>query len=234
LGQFADEEHIPVVRFTKTDRKIERMRPYLVAQAATGRSGVAAIGVAQEFASVSTGTQRDAPNVIPWFSFAKADRRVTCCYFYLWDIDFGPAFIKICAHFPYPAKIWRPCRSARRPGERTGRRTPGLVVDRLAESRGERTASAATNLHGIAAGDLATVRNLRKLMLRSRANALVSVRRVTEINAGRKTAGVDGKVALLRQPRLHWPTGRSTVPARGPLSPSSGCISARLTESNVR
>ena len=34
-------------------------------------------------------------------------------------------------------------------------------------------------------------------MLRSRANALMSVRRVTEINAGRKTAGIDGKTALL-------------------------------------
>jgi N-terminal domain of reverse transcriptase len=47
------------------------------------------------------------------------------------------------------------------------------------------------------AGDLARVRNLQKLMLRSRANALMSVRRVTEINAGRKTAGIDGKTALL-------------------------------------
>ena len=46
------------------------------------------------------------------------------------------------------------------------------------------------------AGDLAKVRNLQKLMLRSRANMLISVRRVTEQNAGRKTAGVDGKVAL--------------------------------------
>ncbi len=46
------------------------------------------------------------------------------------------------------------------------------------------------------AGDLAKVRNLQKLMLRSRANALVSVRRVTEVNAGRKTAGVDGKVVV--------------------------------------
>jgi RNA-directed DNA polymerase len=46
------------------------------------------------------------------------------------------------------------------------------------------------------AGDLKRVRNLQKLMLRSRANALISVRRVTEINAGRKTAGVDGKVVL--------------------------------------
>jgi RNA-directed DNA polymerase len=46
------------------------------------------------------------------------------------------------------------------------------------------------------AGDLAKVRNLQKLMLRSRSNALVSVRRVTEVNAGRKTAGVDGRIVL--------------------------------------
>ena len=46
------------------------------------------------------------------------------------------------------------------------------------------------------AGDLARVRNLQKLMLRSRANTLVSVRRVTERNAGRLTAGVDGELVL--------------------------------------
>jgi RNA-directed DNA polymerase len=46
------------------------------------------------------------------------------------------------------------------------------------------------------AGDLNKVRNLQKLMLRSRSGALVSVRRVTEVNAGRKTAGVDGRVVL--------------------------------------
>lgn len=45
-------------------------------------------------------------------------------------------------------------------------------------------------------GDLKKVRNLQKLMLRSRANALLSVRRVTELNAGRKTAGVDGHVVV--------------------------------------
>ncbi len=49
------------------------------------------------------------------------------------------------------------------------------------------------------AGDLKKVRNLQKLMLRSRANALVSVRRVTEVNAGRKTAGVDGQVVVMDQ-----------------------------------
>jgi RNA-directed DNA polymerase len=45
-------------------------------------------------------------------------------------------------------------------------------------------------------GDLATVRNLQKLMLRSWSDTLVSVRQATQRNAGRKTAGVDGQVAL--------------------------------------
>ena len=46
------------------------------------------------------------------------------------------------------------------------------------------------------AEDFKKVRSLQKLMLRSRANALLSVRRVTQLNAGRMTAGVDGKVVL--------------------------------------
>jgi hypothetical protein len=106
VARFAQDNHIAVVRFAKTDRKIEIMQPYLKAQAATGRSGVAAIGVAQEFAPVFTGTERPTSNGIPWFTFTKKDRRVSCYYFYLWDLDFGPAFIKVCSYFPYPAKIW--------------------------------------------------------------------------------------------------------------------------------
>ena len=45
-------------------------------------------------------------------------------------------------------------------------------------------------------GDLKRVRNLQKLMLRSRSNTLVSVRQVAQRNAGRATAGIDGQVAL--------------------------------------
>jgi hypothetical protein len=82
------------------------MRRQLAAQAATGRSGVAAIGVAQEYQNVFAATQRQGSNGVPWFSFTKADRRVSCFYFYLWDVDFGPAFIKVCAYFPYPIKVW--------------------------------------------------------------------------------------------------------------------------------
>jgi len=50
-------------------------------------------------------------------------------------------------------------------------------------------------------GDLAKVRSLQKLMLRSRSNTLLSVRQVTQRNAGRKTAGIDGEVALTSESR---------------------------------
>jgi RNA-directed DNA polymerase len=52
------------------------------------------------------------------------------------------------------------------------------------------------------AGDLARVRRLQKLMLRSRSNTLVSVRRVTERNTGRLTAGIDGEVVLTPEAKM--------------------------------
>ncbi len=110
VAKFARDNEIAVVRFDRGDRKIEVMGPYLEAAAAGGVSAVAAIGVAQEYAKVFTGTAREGrgggEGGAPWFSFAKADRRVTCYYFYLWDADFGPAFVKVCCYFPYPMKIW--------------------------------------------------------------------------------------------------------------------------------
>jgi len=51
------------------------------------------------------------------------------------------------------------------------------------------------------AGDLKKVRNLQKLMLQSLSNTLLSVRRVTQLNAGRHTAGIDGEVALTPRAR---------------------------------
>jgi hypothetical protein len=106
VGAFAEDEHIPVLRFGKDDRKIDVMRRYVLAQARTGRSGVAAIGVAQEFQNVFLGSKHDRGGGLPWYSFTKADRRVSVFYFYLWDAEFGPGFIKIATYFPYPMKVW--------------------------------------------------------------------------------------------------------------------------------
>jgi hypothetical protein len=62
--------------------------------------------VAQEFQRVFTGYDRASQPGAVCYGFAKADRRVSVYYFYLFDEDFGPAFIKICTYFPYPMKIW--------------------------------------------------------------------------------------------------------------------------------
>jgi hypothetical protein len=74
--------------------------------AATGRSQVVTIGVAQEYQRVFTGTKDQTPTGAVWFSYNRTERRVTCYYSYVWDNDFGSAFIEICAYFPYPGKIW--------------------------------------------------------------------------------------------------------------------------------
>jgi hypothetical protein len=52
VARFAAEGGIPVVRFGKDQRKAEVMRPYLEAAEASGRPGVVAVGVAQEFQRV--------------------------------------------------------------------------------------------------------------------------------------------------------------------------------------
>jgi hypothetical protein len=107
VASFAQANHIPVVPLKAADRNIEVMRPYLERAAETGRSQVAAIGVAQETQRVFLGRKRDTdPARCPQFSFDKKDRRVTVYYFYLWDAGFGPAFIKVCTYCPWPVKIW--------------------------------------------------------------------------------------------------------------------------------
>jgi RNA-directed DNA polymerase len=69
-------------------------------------------------------------------------------------------------------------------------------------------------------GDWPKARNLQKLMLRSWSNTLVSVRQVTQRNAGRRTPGIDGDVALDSPSRMrlavrvHRATGWQPLPAR--------------------
>ncbi|MFZ0049643.1 MAG: hypothetical protein WAL16_27700 [Streptosporangiaceae bacterium] len=107
VASFAEANHIPVVTLKAADRNIEIMQPYLDAAARTGRSQVAAIGVAQEPQRVFIARKRDTdPGRCPQFSFDNKDRRVTVYYFYLHDAGFGPAFIKVCTYCPWPVKVW--------------------------------------------------------------------------------------------------------------------------------
>jgi RNA-directed DNA polymerase len=82
------------------------------------------------------------------------------------------------------------------------------------------------------AGDHKRVRSLQKLMLRSLSNTLLSVRQVTERNAGRLTPGVDRRIAvsaadkerlvieIQRSPQRACPVRRVFIPkATGKLRP---------------
>ena len=48
----------------------------------------------------------------------------------------------------------------------------------------------------VKAGDMRKARSLQKLILKSKAARLLAIRQVTQLNAGKKTAGVDGKASL--------------------------------------
>ncbi|WP_322770108.1 reverse transcriptase domain-containing protein [Frankia sp. Cr1] len=69
------------------------------------------------------------------------------------------------------------------------------------------------------AGELKRVRNLQKLMLRSRANTLVSVRQVSQRNTGRRTPGIDGQVALTSQDRARLVGYLHQLKGTGPALP---------------
>lgn len=51
-------------------------------------------------------------------------------------------------------------------------------------------------------GQKRKVRKLQRLMIRSKANLLLSIRKVTQINKGKQTAGIDGQIALTSSDRL--------------------------------
>src|SRR5213076_3283420 len=108
VATFAKCHQIPVIRFGKRDRQIEVIQPYF--EAAT-QPGVIAIGVAQEFQSVLTAYDRSAKTGEPKaagsrYDFVKEDRRVTVYYFCIADAEFGLGFVKLCAYFSYPGKVW--------------------------------------------------------------------------------------------------------------------------------
>lgn len=108
VRQFTEDNEVPLIQFKKRERKIDRVRPLLRTAEKQGRYDVVAVGVAQEFQRVFACHRRQEPrrSGAPWFDFVKADRRVTCYYFYILDEEFGECFIKICTYFPYPIKLW--------------------------------------------------------------------------------------------------------------------------------
>ena len=55
----------------------------------------------------------------------------------------------------------------------------------------------------VSVGDKRKARSLQKLILKSKAARLLAIRQITQLNVGKKTAGVDGKASLSFEERLN-------------------------------
>jgi hypothetical protein len=107
VEQYANDNEIPIVKFEKGPKhkhpsKDDIAKAYR--QQYPQSDGVNFIGVAQEKAKAFKGTKKQHSGYIG-FDYQRQDVYVTHYYFYLFDADFGPGFIKICSYFPFTLKI---------------------------------------------------------------------------------------------------------------------------------
>lgn len=106
IHKFTEGEGVELVRFKKGERKDDVMQKKLRWFKKAGRTeGVLFVGVAQENACIPRTERKslEGGGTIPWITYAK--QPVNHYYFYCYDRDFGPFFLKFCSYFPYPAKL---------------------------------------------------------------------------------------------------------------------------------
>jgi hypothetical protein len=105
LERFVADHEVPVVRFRRGDHKEALARPYQLTAAAEGRTGVVLVGKAQERVEVWRGwVDKSSPRSTathPHMCFGRQSAVPDQWYFYLWDADWGPAFIKVNTYAPY-------------------------------------------------------------------------------------------------------------------------------------
>ncbi len=83
VARFAREHELPVIRFTRGERKRDRMRPYLEQAARADHDGMVALGLAQENQSVWMGADvHRGPTGVPHYAFRRVMRRISVFYFY--------------------------------------------------------------------------------------------------------------------------------------------------------
>jgi hypothetical protein len=106
IEKFASVNKIPLVRFTKKQRKEDVAHTYFDQLQKEGRFGVAMIGVAQERTTGFKGVKLDRPDAMAWFQYSRASVCVNQYYFYILDSEFGPSFIKMSSYAPFSIRVW--------------------------------------------------------------------------------------------------------------------------------
>lgn len=103
IQEYVESHEIPLVHFESGERKDKLAQEYRSKYSQA--EGVVFIGVAQERAqSFKSRKEQRGPAVS--FEWSRQSVRVNHYYFYLQDVDFGPAFIKICSYVPYAIKVY--------------------------------------------------------------------------------------------------------------------------------
>jgi hypothetical protein len=103
IHQFIDAHGLDLVHFKKGERKDDIAHEYLARH--DGTEGILFVGRAQEKTNVFRTQRRHNPitgKAYPWLVPDTA--MVNHFYFYGFDDDFGPFFIKFATYFPYAAK----------------------------------------------------------------------------------------------------------------------------------
>jgi hypothetical protein len=104
IGEFVEAHGLDLVHFGKDQRKDDITQAYLADH--DGSERVLYVGRAQEKAGVVRTERRyDARTGASYAWLVKASALVNHWYFYCFDADFGPFFIKFCSYFPYNAKL---------------------------------------------------------------------------------------------------------------------------------
>jgi hypothetical protein len=104
IGRYAADHGIPILQFEKGERKEDLAAQYL--QDHDGVSdAILFIGKAQEKVRTfrTEGRRNDRGETYPWI--VESSAMVNQYYFYGFDEDFGPFFIKYSSYFPYGAKL---------------------------------------------------------------------------------------------------------------------------------
>jgi hypothetical protein len=107
MEQYAQEHNIPVVLFDRQARGVKKddiAQEYIARQ--NGREGVMFLGKAQEKTPVCRTERRRSPDgqsTYPWI--VRSTAMINHFYWYIFDADFGPFFLKFASYFPYNAKV---------------------------------------------------------------------------------------------------------------------------------
>lgn len=118
IRRFIDEQGVDLVAFKKGESKEEIAKSYLARH--DGSDAILFVGQAQEKATVFRTQKRKNPTTGKTYPWLVSDTAiVNHFYFYGYDRDFGPFFIKFCTYFPYAAKCcingheWAKCQATK-------------------------------------------------------------------------------------------------------------------------